>query len=1096
MDDYEKLVEKCERLEKERNKRLKGELEIAEAKNRVDEELTRLKIIQNFVGNSIKLTSRLELIESIIESVVEAYECETAAFISFDNKSKTAKIEQQFSVDDKDLPPHLPIPDKLQVSGACLILVKEDDLLQQWNSLNLVNAIVCSFPGQDGQVEGAIIGGTTQENEGIYKVANEELISSFSVLVSQAGSLLNNLELHKKQKEYADQLEESKELLEQRVLERTQELQKSETKTRSIIENAHECIILINEQGIIQSFNPASEIIFGYKAEQVLNKNIKLLMPEPYKSEHDGYLEKYLNTKNSKILNITRELEGLRNNGKAFPIDLQISEMFLGEERFFIGMIRDITDRKKGEEELKQAKQKAEDATQAKSDFLANMSHEIRTPMNAIIGMSHLASKTDLTPKQDNYVRKIQSSANALLGLINDILDFSKIEAGKLDMETIEFSLEEVFDNLSTLLTEKAHDKGLELLFSVDREVPAYLMGDPLRLGQILINLSNNAVKFTDKGEIIVSVKTVDKKLDKTVLQFSVKDSGIGLTQEQIGKLFKEFSQADSSTSRKYGGTGLGLTISKRLTEMMNGNIWVESEPGKGSSFSFTAHFGQATGSEKNILIPSTDLQGMKVLVVDDNLASREILQGILESLSFNVSLAASGQEGIDKLVNASTEEPFELVLMDWHMPTMDGIEASKRIKSHNKLVKIPSIILITAYSREEAIQETKGIGLEGIFIKPINPSILLNSILEVFGKKVEKRTRQGADPQADTEALNKIRGAKILLVDDNEINQEVANEILEQVGFSVLIANDGQEAVDKVMQAKFDCVLMDIQMPVMDGYEASRAIRKDNRFSSLPIIAMTANAMQGDREKCIEAGMNDHVAKPINPKELFSALVQWITVREGLGGGSDISKNEKSQPISEDNTLPELPGIDVKAGLMRVNGNKKLYRKLLCDFYKNNKNIKQEIEQIINSGDLKLAERSVHTVKGVSSTIGANGLAEVSQPLETELRSGNEDIDEKLWDDFWSHLDAILSVVKQLESEETVGQSELDLTKIKLPQSLINSIKEDVDCGMLMEVDQYFSEIEKIEPGGKGLAGHLKKLVDEFDDEGILKILDQVEAE
>ncbi len=639
-------------------------------------------------------------------------------------------------------------------------------------------------------------------------------------------------------------------------------------------------------------------------------------------------------------------------------------------------------------EELKTAQEKAEDANQAKGDFLANMSHEIRTPMNAIIGMSYLASKTELSEKQRNYVSKIQSSAHALLGLINDILDFSKIEAGKLDMESIEFCLGDVFDNLSTLLSEKALDKNLELLFSVDKEVPSHLLGDSLRLGQILVNLSNNAVKFTDKGEIIVSVKTVEKKSDQVVLQFSVKDSGIGLTQEQIGKLFKEFSQADSSTSRKYGGTGLGLTISKKLTEMMNGKIWVESDPGKGSNFIFTATFGLATEFEEKVLAPSIDLQGMKMLVVDNNAAAREILQETLESFSFEVSAVSSGQEGIAQLEKAAQDQPYELVLMDWKMPGMDGVEASKLIKSSNKLTKIPSIIMLTAYSREEVTRQAKGIGLDGFLTKPINPSILLDSILEVFGKKVEKRVRRGDDSQVDTEALKAIQGARILLVDDNEINQEIGNEILEQVGCYVTIANDGKEAVEKVAQSEFDCVLMDIQMPVMDGYTATRIIRKDAQFNDLPIIAMTANAMEEDKKQAAESGMNDHVAKPIDVKQLFDVLVNWINIPE-----------ERRPEKIADNTnvltgsiiIPELDGIDTETGLNRVGGNTKLYLKILNKFRISQADAIERIETAFNAGDNETSKREAHTLKGLAGNIGAEALQQAAQVVEGEIKAGNK---------------------------------------------------------------------------------------------------------
>jgi PAS domain S-box-containing protein len=1019
-------------------------------------------------------------------------------------------------------------------------------------------------------------------------------------------------------------LRKARDDLEQRVEERTQELKrsgeelkKSEVKTRSIIDNALDGIITIDESGIIQSGNPILENIFGYQVSEILGKNIKFLMPEPYQSEHDGYLEKYLKTGTTTILGLTRELEGLRKDGTVFPLDLSVSEMFLDDQRYFTGMIRDtsqrkeaeeglrklskaveqspavvvitdtsgaieyvnpkfmevtgytekdvlgenprilksgeesketyetlwktisegkewhgefrnkkkngdlywesalispiktpegtvthflsikedITERKKIEGELKLAKLKAEDATKAKGDFLANMSHEIRTPMNAIIGMSHLALKTDLNAKQQNYLNKIQSSSNALLGLINDILDFSKIEAGKLDMESADFQLDKVLDDLSTLVTLKAQDKGLEVLFSIAKDVPYSLVGDSLRLGQILTNLTNNAVKFTEQGEIVVIIKCLKEENEKVELEFSVKDTGIGLTEKQIGKLFQSFSQADTSTSRKFGGTGLGLTISKKLVEMMNGKIWVESESGKGSSFIFTGIFRVSREQKKKRVITSDDLRGKRVLIVDDNQAAREILEDALQSFSMEVEMASSGAEGITKVEKADTKTPFDLVIMDWQMPEMNGIRASEIIKKHQKLKKIPKIIMLTAFGREEVARKAEEAHLDGFMVKPMNPSVLFETIGEVFGGIVSK-DKFGEKPSAEQEieGLDKIKNAKVLLVDDNEINQEVANEILEQAGFSVTIAINGQEAVDMVLETEFDCVLMDIQMPVMDGYDASRAIRKDNRFASLPIIAMTANAMQGDREKCINAGMNDHVAKPINPKQLFSALIQWISVREGLGQ-SEISSPKTTPTSTEESILPELPGIDVTSGLARINGNEKLYRKLLSNFYQCNKNTKLEIEKALKEGDTNLAERLVHTVKGVASTIGADELAKVSQPLETELRNGNKTIDDNLWNDFWGNLERILSTVKQLEPEDDKGSAEeLDLTKIKLSQSLIDSMREDINSGMLMELEQHFPQIEVIEPDGKKLVEHLKELADNFDDEGILKIVDLIE--
>jgi polar amino acid transport system substrate-binding protein len=538
-------------------------------------------------------------------------------------------------------------------------------------------------------------------------------------------------------------------------------------------EHSPASVVITDQSGAIEYVNPTFSEVTGYSAEEAIGQNPRILksggLPASFYKEMWGTI---LGGKIWKGDFINKKKSGEEFWESASISPIQNDE---GAITHFVAVKQDITERKQMEAELIQAKQAADDANKAKGDFLANMSHEIRTPMNAVIGMAHLALKTDLNPKQRDYLKKIQSSANSLLGIINDILDFSKIEAGKMDMEAVDFNLDDVLDNLANLITVKAQEKeNLEVLFAAAHDVPRYLVGDPLRLGQVLINLANNAVKFTDCGEIVVSIEKVEHKEDQVVLKYVVSDTGIGMTEEQVSKLFQSFSQADTSTTRKYGGTGLGLAISKKLVNMMDGEIWVESKYGQGTSFIFTAKFDLGKEKAKKRLAISTDLRDLKTLVVDDNVTSREILKDILESFSFDVALAASGEEGISEVENAAGKKPFELVVMDWKMPGIDGIEASTRIKNHPSLSKIPAIILVTAYGREEIMQKAEDSGLDGFLIKPVNASVLFDAIMQAFGEEIPETSRL-TRRQKEADALQEIRGARILLVEDNEINQQVA---------------------------------------------------------------------------------------------------------------------------------------------------------------------------------------------------------------------------------------------------------------------------------------------------------------------------------
>jgi two-component system, sensor histidine kinase and response regulator len=655
------------------------------------------------------------------------------------------------------------------------------------------------------------------------------------------------------------------------------------------------------------------------------------------------------------------------------------------------GISTNITERQRAELALREAKAEAEEATKSKSEFLANMSHEIRTPMNAIMGMSHLALRTQLDLRQKDYLSKIQQSAQHLLGIINDILDFSKIEAGKLTVETIDFDLEKVLANVSNLIADKASAKELELILDIEPSISTYLKGDPLRLGQILINLCNNAVKFTEKGEIVVKVRVQKDREHDQVMYFAVTDTGIGLTQEQSQGLFQAFQQADASTTRKYGGTGLGLAISKRLAELMGGEIGVTSEPGKGSTFWFTARLGKGTALQDN-RAQLGDPRGRRVLVVDDNAQARAVLSNMLSSMRFAVDDAASGVDAIDMIRNSmSAGKPYEIAFIDWQMPGIDGIETGKRIRAIECGSEPPRMVMVTAYGREEVLKQANDTGFANVLIKPVSSSTLFDAIVPVLSGNYGDH--ENVEPIAPRIEPQIPKGTRILLVEDNEINQDVAVGLLESAGLACEIAENGEIAVRKIRDHEYDVVLMDMQMPVMDGIEATKNIRAEPRFRTLPIIAMTANAMASDRERCIQAGMNDFITKPIDPNELFGVIRRWIGVDRAF---DPHLTTDLAPPSSAGSDNLCVDGVDTKAGIRRTGGNRQRYERLLLRFAQRQGETVQDIRKAITNGDIPTAKRIAHSLRGAAGTLGATLLSMKAEAVEAAIHAGR-DVDEPL---------------------------------------------------------------------------------------------------
>ncbi|MFA4943181.1 MAG: response regulator [Lentisphaeria bacterium] len=762
----------------------------------------------------------------------------------------------------------------------------------------------------------------------------------------------------------------------------------AETRYRLIFDHASDAIFIHGLDGRFLDANQVACERLGWSREELLAMTVADLDSPDFAARIPERMA-LLQREGSAVF----ESAHRRKDGTVVPVEVNASAIAYGDTPAIISVARDITERKAMEAAMRQAKEAAEEANRAKSDFLANMSHEIRTPLNAIVGLARLLQKSDLEPLQRDYLGKLLLSAHSLLGIINDILDISKIEAGKLKLERTEFDLRRVLRNVASVVSAPAEEKGLELLLDVEPAVPQLLLGDPLRLEQVLLNLAHNAVKFTDTGEVLLSAALDHREGDLLRLRFQVVDTGIGITSAEQAKIFQAFSQADSSTSRKYGGTGLGLAISRRLIAMMNGTLSVESAPASGSTFAFTAEFAAGPAAAAGPPPAPEALRGRTALVVDDHPMSRLILANQLKNLGLDPTAVASGHEALATLGHA----PYELLLLNLRHPEMDGIETASRIRLLPALQeKPPAIFILAATSQQAAIhRQAEILKLQGILPKPLCEKTLREALLATFapGEAAIPPAATAAQPPPTHEPPPQA-GTRLLLVEDNEINQLVGREILKHLGYSVEVASSGREAIEKLIAAGpdgFAAVLMDVQMPGLDGYQTTAIIRHELGLQTLPVIAVTAHAFEAEKRKCLEAGMNAHIAKPIDPYQLHATLDHWLKLPAAMPAPSPEPPQPPSPPAAAaESAPPRPPALDLDDARNRFSDDLALHAELLRQFLQENEGTPASIRQLVAAGRQEEAAHLAHTLKGVAGNLSATGVYQAADILYQALRAGN----------------------------------------------------------------------------------------------------------
>lgn len=782
-------------------------------------------------------------------------------------------------------------------------------------------------------------------------------------------------------------------------------------------------ILTISEDAIISAdashritlFNQGAERIFQYKAEEVLGQPVHILLPERLRARHVDLINQFIAGEDASIrLGAERVIYGLRKDGTEFPVEASASRVTVDANVTLTVILRDVTERQRVESALSQARDQAVEASRIKSAFLANMSHEIRTPMNGIIGMIDLLMQTPLSDVQREYAHIIHDSAQSLLTLINDILDYSKIEANKLEMEIIDFEPLALVEGVAELLATKARSKGLSLMTYVDPAVPATLRGDPVRLRQILLNLGDNAIKFTKEGEVVIQATLAGAVDGTSIVNFSVRDTGIGIEPDLLNALFEPFVQADGSTTRRFGGTGLGLSISKRLVERMGGQIGVESEPGKGTHFWFRVPLELAALSPLGD-DAVRDLSHVRVLVVDDSETACQILHSYLNSWGIPNTTTTRAEEALDRLREAAASgEPYDIAMIDLRMPRINGMDLAKWIRADASLYKT-RLILVTAFESHGQGEQAVRYGFSAYMTKPVKQSHLFDCIVNLLhadrpiSTSPMKRTN-GRPSQAAPKGCS--REARILVVEDNPVNRKVVTLQLESLGYEVEAVSTGSEAVKAVADSKYDLVLMDCQMPEMDGFQATQRIRKAEAITGthIPIVALTANAMQGDRERCIGAGMDDYVSKPVSPSDLLTVLERWI----GKGAKEPHPGQQATSPATgsslEDEGSGEGSVVAVEELLATYGSDKGKVGRLLELYASSTAQTLQELVAAVESRNAKATKDAAHEMKGASNMVGAYPMGNRSLAVEQAVKTND-------WKQVETDLRALLQTYRKTEA-------------------------------------------------------------------------------